>query len=255
MVRFCKRQASIKAVESALENNVAVQAITDALGVDDNDGSDDADEDTSLDEEDLNEGLTTGRSNKNFECHIARLSGDPVFQNNSNNPQQSVQEQMMVTLKRLGCYGNSVSLGFGTVELYTNWCLMAILGIKGNMLKWPDADAWKVTQQHYAKEGFDGCVGLINGSLIPIFDAPTKNGSDCCSRKGFCVIATLLICDTNRNIIYIHSGWPGYQVLNPGVHVPESDSQPTNDAPTQRATLAGRRHCGKITAQALAFNQ
>ncbi|KAH9462703.1 hypothetical protein Pst134EB_006582 [Puccinia striiformis f. sp. tritici] len=57
MVRFCKRQASIKAVESALENNVAVQAITDALGVDDNDGSDDADEDTSLDEEDLNEGL------------------------------------------------------------------------------------------------------------------------------------------------------------------------------------------------------
>ncbi|KAI9628616.1 hypothetical protein PSHT_05403 [Puccinia striiformis] len=86
---------------------------------------------------------------------------------------------------------------------------MAILGIKGNMLKWPDADAWKVTQQHYAKEGFDGCVGLINGSLIPIFDAPTKNGSDCCSRKGFCVIATLLICDTNRNIIYIHSGWPG----------------------------------------------
>ncbi|KNE92618.1 hypothetical protein PSTG_14004 [Puccinia striiformis f. sp. tritici PST-78] len=70
---------------------------------------------------------------------------------------------------------------------------MAILRLKPDMLKWPDADARKLTQQHYAEEGFDGCVGLIDGSLIPIFDAPIMNGSDFWSRKGFYAIATLLI--------------------------------------------------------------
>ncbi|KAI7941614.1 hypothetical protein MJO29_013688 [Puccinia striiformis f. sp. tritici] len=149
---------------------------------------------------------------------VDRVSGDPIFQNNSNNPQRPVQEQMMVTLKCLGCYGNGVSLGFvarffrvgeGMGELYTNRCIMAILRLKPDMLKWPDADTRKLTQQHYAEEGFDGCVGLIDGSLIPIFNAPIMNGSDFWSRKGFYAIATLLICDNDRNIIYIYTGWPG----------------------------------------------
>ncbi|POW15859.1 hypothetical protein PSTT_01772 [Puccinia striiformis] len=37
----------------------------------------------------------------------------------------------------------------------------------GNLLK-----------EDYAGEGFDGCVGSIDGSLIPLFDAPSKNGSE-----------------------------------------------------------------------------
>ncbi|KAI9628527.1 hypothetical protein KEM48_011482 [Puccinia striiformis f. sp. tritici PST-130] len=57
MVQCSKRQASIKAVKNALENNIAVQAITDALGVEDDDSSDDAEQDTSLDEVDLSEDL------------------------------------------------------------------------------------------------------------------------------------------------------------------------------------------------------
>ncbi|POW09556.1 hypothetical protein PSTT_06731 [Puccinia striiformis] len=86
---------------------------------------------------------------------------------------------------------------------------MAILRLKSGMLKWPNADKRKLTQKDYADEGFDGCVGLIDGSLIPLFDAPSKNGSDYWSRKGFYAIATLLICDNNQNIIYIYTGWLG----------------------------------------------
>ncbi|KAI7964513.1 hypothetical protein MJO29_002611, partial [Puccinia striiformis f. sp. tritici] len=121
MVRFCKRQASIKAVESALENNVAVQAITDALGQE--------------------------RTNKS-KC-------------------------------------------------------------------------------------------MYHGEFL------VKSGYN-----------VQLACRVLHNVLDQSNEFDFEdQVLNPGVHVPESDSQPTNDAPTQRATLAGRRHCGKITAQALAFNQ
>lgn len=54
----------------------------------------------------------------------------------------------MVTLKRLGCDGNGVSvgalatffrLGEGTVELYTDRCMMAILDLKPQLLTWPNA--------------------------------------------------------------------------------------------------------------------
>ncbi|POV97231.1 hypothetical protein PSTT_15212 [Puccinia striiformis] len=177
----------------------------DAFGANDDDSSDEADSDSSLDEEDLNNrshvlpqavhsqryfGLVVG-------LHLlpttSSASPDTVFQNNSNNPQRPVQEQLMITLKRFGCYGNGVAVGFlarffrvgqGTVELYTNRCIMAILRLKSGMLKWPNADERKLTQKDYADEGFDGCVGLIDGSLIPLFDAPSKNGSDY-ARKGF----------------------------------------------------------------------
>ena len=57
------------------------------------------------------------------------VSSNPVFPNNSNQPQQPVVDQMMMTLRRLGCFGNRASVGMlatffgigeGTVEAYTN---------------------------------------------------------------------------------------------------------------------------------------
>ncbi|KNE96489.1 hypothetical protein PSTG_10196 [Puccinia striiformis f. sp. tritici PST-78] len=40
-----------------------------------------------------------------------QVEDDPVFHNNSNRPQRPVIEQMMVTLHRLGTFGNGVSVG------------------------------------------------------------------------------------------------------------------------------------------------
>ncbi|OAV95879.1 hypothetical protein PTTG_04879 [Puccinia triticina 1-1 BBBD Race 1] len=57
------------------------------------------------------------------------IAEDPVFQNNSNNPQRPVPKHMMVAAKLMGCFGNGASVGMlarvfqvgeGTVELYTN---------------------------------------------------------------------------------------------------------------------------------------
>ncbi|KAI9905281.1 hypothetical protein PsorP6_014326 [Peronosclerospora sorghi] len=42
-------------------------------------------------------------SNKSFDNH--------VFQNNSRNPQRPVNEQLMVTLKRFGRFGNGAFVG------------------------------------------------------------------------------------------------------------------------------------------------
>jgi hypothetical protein len=147
-----------------------------------------------------------------------RVADDPVFQNNSNNPQRPIKEQMMVTLKRMGCFGNGASVGMlarffrvgeGTVELYTNRCIMAILRIKPQLLKWPRTEERADRGKEYTNVGFDGCVGVIDGSLIPLSDCPSKHGPDYYSRKGFYCISTLIVCDSHRNIQYMYTGWPG----------------------------------------------
>ncbi|POW09555.1 hypothetical protein PSTT_06730 [Puccinia striiformis] len=130
MVRFSEHQACIKALENALENNITSQAIMDALGADDDDSSDEADSDSSSDEEDLNtdlifylqavhsqqyfgprRGLHLLRQHS-FVKLVERISGDDVFQNNSNNPQRPVQEQLMISQSVLAATAMAWRLGF-----------------------------------------------------------------------------------------------------------------------------------------------
>ena len=145
-------------------------------------------------------------------------SSNPVFHNNSSNSQPPVEEQMMVTLKRLGCFGNGPSVGMlapffqigeGKVELYTNRCLMGILALKDQILSWPNTEAHQIIQEEFKEVGFDGCVGAIDGSLIILQNFPEQDGPDYYSRKGSYGITTLLVCENNKKILYVYTGWPG----------------------------------------------
>ncbi|OAV87838.1 hypothetical protein PTTG_03314 [Puccinia triticina 1-1 BBBD Race 1] len=147
-----------------------------------------------------------------------QVSNDPVYHNNSQNPQRHVCEQMMVALKRLGCFGNAASVGMmarffrlaeGTVELYTDRCIMAILRLQNQLLNWPNEEKRKSLKDQYCDLGFDGCIGLIDGTLVVLHECPQKDGYDYYSRKGFYAIATLIACDQEKNITYVYTGWPG----------------------------------------------
>ncbi|EFP88489.1 uncharacterized protein PGTG_14067 [Puccinia graminis f. sp. tritici CRL 75-36-700-3] len=148
----------------------------------------------------------------------ARIRNNTVSQSNSHNPQHPIKEQLMVALERLGCFGNGASVGMlarffgvgeGTFELCTNRFIMAILRIKTQIIQWPSPEDRKEIKANYAEVGFDGCVGLIDGVLIPLTECPSKNGSDFYSRKGSYGITTLIACDSNRNINFLYTGWPG----------------------------------------------
>ncbi|KNZ45195.1 hypothetical protein VP01_83g13 [Puccinia sorghi] len=74
---------------------------------------------------------------------------------------------MMVALKRFGCDSNGVAvgqlatffrIGEGTVELHTDWCMVAILDLKPQLLTWPTPDTHKEIQKGFDKVGFEGCV-------------------------------------------------------------------------------------------------
>ncbi|KNE91078.1 hypothetical protein PSTG_15474 [Puccinia striiformis f. sp. tritici PST-78] len=64
-----------------------------------------------------------------FHQLVSEMQAHPVFQNQSNIPQRPVRDQLMVTLKRMGTYGNGASVGMlarffriseETVILYCN---------------------------------------------------------------------------------------------------------------------------------------
>jgi hypothetical protein len=147
-----------------------------------------------------------------------RVLGNQIFHNNSHHPQQPVQEQMMVTLSRLGCFGNGASIGRlaaqfrigeGTVERYTDRCIMAILGLQDEVLCWPNVEARQRSSDSFAEVGFKGCVGLIDGTQIVLSAFPGRDGPDYYNRKGSYAINTLLVCDHDKNIIFADTGWPG----------------------------------------------
>jgi hypothetical protein len=148
----------------------------------------------------------------------SQVESHPIFHNNSNRPQRPVIEQMMVKLNQLGCFGNGVAVGMlatcyqignGTVELYTNRCLIAILSLRSRLLAWPDPDAHKKIREKFKEVGFEGCVGLIDGTQVIMSTCPEKYGPDYYNRKGFYSVVTLLVCNNKKNITYLCTGWPG----------------------------------------------
>jgi hypothetical protein len=57
--------------------------------------------------------------------------------------------------------------------------------------------------------GFKNCVGFIDGTLLPLEAKPSIDPQDYYSRKGLYGLATLVVCDENKRIIYYLTGWPG----------------------------------------------
>ena len=100
-------------------------------------------------------------------------------------------------------------VGEGTIEIYTDRCLAEIWGLKKQLLTWPNTEAREQIQQEFKDVGFDGCVGVIDGTQIILQGLPTTDGADYYNRKGSYAVSTLLICDKNKKIQYVYTGWPG----------------------------------------------
>jgi DDE superfamily endonuclease len=56
---------------------------------------------------------------------------------------------------------------------------------------------------------FPNCVGLIDGTLLPLATHPLLHGENYSSRKQFYAIVMLVLCDDQSRILYYHVGCPG----------------------------------------------
>jgi hypothetical protein len=132
-----------------------------------------------------------------FDKILAKISDDPIFFNNSNNPQRPVEDQLAIVLYRFGHNGNAASLekvtkwagaGKGTITLATHHVMTAILcqEFMQEAVCFPSAEekeeamAW--VEAHSCKAWRCGWC-LVDGTLIPLYACPTWFGESYFDRK------------------------------------------------------------------------
>jgi len=73
----------------------------------------------------------------------------------------------------------------GSVEIFTNRCMAAILALESDTVFWPEKDERSEIKHRIREEsGFPQCIGFIDGTLFPLEYKPLIDGEDYYSRKG-----------------------------------------------------------------------
>lgn len=132
-----------------------------------------------------------------FDRLVERIEDDPVFSNNSNNPQQPVEEQLAIVLYRFGHNGNAASLtkvGFwagvahGSVPLITNRVMTALLRrpFMEEAVRLPTPEEKEVAKDwveaHSCRAWRNGWC-FVDGTLVPLYDRPHWYGDSYFDRK------------------------------------------------------------------------
>ena len=120
------------------------------------------------------------------------IKENPIFHNQSQNFQRDPSVQLAVALCRLGSNGNGAasrrlqnlfSVGYGTISLYTQRVITAILSLGKDLLKWPTSAERLEHSQVMQEEGIPGCIGFVDGTTIPLSQKPTIDGNLYFDRK------------------------------------------------------------------------
>lgn len=154
-----------------------------------------------------------------FDKLVAKIENDPVFFNNSNNPQLPVEQQLAIALYRFGHDGNAAGqasvgrwagAGKGSSALHTKRVMTAILREEfmndavyipapGSAAK-AEAEDW--VEAHSCRAWRHGWL-FVDGTLVPLFDRPHWYGESYFDRK----------CNYSMNV----------QVRSPSTHISALD--------------------------------
>jgi hypothetical protein len=128
---------------------------------------------------------------------VTSIQHHPVFYNNSNHVQMSIEEQLAIALYCFGHYGNAAytmkvalwaGVGYGTVKLVTTRVMTAICDqqFRRATMPWSDpieiesAKAW--VEGHSCPAWRDGWL-MVDGTLVPLFQWPHHHGNTFFDRK------------------------------------------------------------------------
>jgi DDE superfamily endonuclease len=173
-----------------------------------------------------------GLSEKDFRFHF-RVSRDcfsqlvsllehlPLFHKRDSQGKEPrpAHHQLLVLLKYFGSDGNSASssnlsaffgISSGAVDDCRRVALEAILTMEDRTYFWPSTEERKqISNRIKDAYLFPHCVGLIDGTLLPLAARPLLHGENYLSRKRYYAIVMLVVCDDQGRILYYHVGWPG----------------------------------------------
>jgi hypothetical protein len=157
-------------------------------------------------------------SPEGFHALLAMIQSHDIFISSGNHQQPPVEKQLAITLERLGSNGNGASVGRfarnykvgrGSVINCTRRVITAILDVGAHYLTWPNADRRIAISNVLARDGFAGCVGFVDGTTIPLFQRPGRDGEVFFDRKHRYSLNVQIVCDCDRRITYAYAGWPG----------------------------------------------
>jgi len=134
-----------------------------------------------------------------FALLVSIIQPMPCFNTNSHVPQIAIEKQLLLTLKRLGSYGNGSSLanlaqwagvGEGTVDKVTRRVLQAVIesGLRERHVFWPASGsgrrerAKKIVAEKVIA-GWNGGWCMIDGTLVPLYSKPHYFGERFFDRK------------------------------------------------------------------------
>ncbi|KAJ7711177.1 hypothetical protein B0H16DRAFT_1343961 [Mycena metata] len=132
-----------------------------------------------------------------FDKLVVALEQDPVFSNDSNNPQLPVDQQVAVALYRFGHDGNAAGIqavanwagmGKGTVHLVTRRVMTAVLRpeFMQDAVHMPTAaekEAAKRWVKRHSNKSWRNGWCFVDGTLIPLDQRPTWYGESYFDRK------------------------------------------------------------------------
>ncbi|KAI0995832.1 hypothetical protein K3495_g12349 [Podosphaera aphanis] len=153
-----------------------------------------------------------------FLALYSNIKDHPIFKNNSSCLQIPVAHQLALALERFGSYGNAASVGkfrrnlsvsTGTVVNVTRRVIKAILPYQKVHMSWPSSQRRAKISAVLEREGFGGCVGFIDGTTFPFYQRPGKDGETFLDRKKRYSINGQIVCDCDKRIIALFTGWPG----------------------------------------------
>ncbi|MBW0524134.1 hypothetical protein O181_063849 [Austropuccinia psidii MF-1] len=133
-------------------------------------------------------------THESFEKLVAQIQDDKAFQNSSQSKQCNPAIQLAVELSIPGSNGNGATLGkirmifgisHGAIVLYTQRVIQILMKLKRKVIVWPKIEQQREMSQVMQAEGFPGCIGFIDGSIIPLSQCPPSDGEayfDCKKR-------------------------------------------------------------------------
>lgn len=135
------------------------------------------------------------RVDKETFWHIHDLiAGDPGFVSTGNKPQRPVKYQLSAFLCRYGAEtgvktSSVVCISEGSAYGYIKRVVRAIRNIRDNHIGWPGPERRQFLSEEMDAYGFAGCIGVGDGSFIPLGNKPyTEGWAYWCRKKFYAVI-------------------------------------------------------------------
>lgn len=157
-------------------------------------------------------------SNDAFNYILEKIKGNRVFTNKSINKQFPVRDQLSVALYRFGRYGNGASvrdvaahfgLGEGTIDLFTNRVIKAIMDLAPRYLRWYTTTEKEEMKKRIEKEkGFPNCLGFVDGTAMILDFKPGIDHESYFNRKSRYGLSAQIVSDMDDRIRFLFVGYP-----------------------------------------------